>query len=75
MELIKMPIYLANLLNEIGYSAYLIHDITEDQEDISNIKMITIEKSFKIPFNLVFQFGFAVHKTFYDKYKQKKQKP
>lgn len=64
-------IYFAKILKEIGYTVYLIHDTPKDQEDINDIKMITIEKSFKIPFNLVVQFGFAVHKKFYDEYKQK----
>jgi hypothetical protein len=64
-------IYLANLLKETGYSVYLIHDLPDEIEDIKGIRTLTINKSYAIPFDLMVQFGFAVHKPFYDKWKSK----
>lgn len=64
-------IYLANLLNEIGYTVYLIHILDEDVDDVVGIKTISIQKAFNMPFHLVFQFGFAMHQVFMDKFKAK----
>lgn len=64
-------IYFANLLKEIGYSVYLIHDLEDEIEDIKGIKTLTINKSYVIPFDLMVQFGFAAHKPFYDKWKSR----
>jgi len=64
-------IYFANLLKEIGYSVYLIHDLKDEHDDIHGIKAVTIDKSFSIPFNLMVQFGFAIQLPLYERYKDK----
>jgi hypothetical protein len=65
-------IYLANLLNKIGYSVYLIHDSEDKIEEIAGIKSIKLERSFNIPFSLIIQLGFTVTSSFIKKWKNKK---
>lgn len=62
-------IYLANLLKEAGYNAYLIHNLDEDIEDINGINVITFKKAFLIPFALVFQLGLSMHLQLWNNFK------
>lgn len=65
-------IYLANLLKEVGYSVYLIHNSEDKIEEIAGIKSIKLKKSFNVPFSLIIQLGFIVTSSFIKKWKNKK---
>lgn len=64
-------IYIANLLKELGHNAYLIHLEDQKLQDIKGINAINLQDSFDIKFDLVIQFGFAMHQWIMDKYVSK----
>lgn len=64
-------IYIANMMKKIGNEVYLINNDTNDLEDIREIKVVTIQDSFNIKFDLLIQAGFAMHQWIMDKYVSK----
>lgn len=64
-------IYLANLLKEIGYDVYLVHNLEEETDDVVGIKTLTFKKAFNMHFDLVFQFGLAMHDAIMNMFKAK----
>lgn len=61
-------IYLANVLNKIGFDAYLIYQRNEGYdkvEDINGIKVMDFKEAFNIEFDLLIQLGISINsKTF-----------
>lgn len=64
-------IYFANLVKEIGYMPYLIHNIDQEVEDINGIKAINLKKSEHVPFHLVVQFSFIITAKMFSAFKIK----
>lgn len=61
-------IFVANLIKEIGYDVYLIHNKEESLEDFKGIKLVSIQESFSISFDMLIQLGFAMHQWIMNKY-------
>jgi len=66
-------IYLANLLKDIGYNVYLIHNLNENSNDIFGIKTLTLEKAYIVPFDLIITLGFAINSQQLKKFSLKKK--
>lgn len=66
-------IYLANVLNKIGYDTYLIYVKDKDAEpilDVNGIKVVTFTEALDMQFSVLVQLGITLSQTNFKKFKQ-----
>lgn len=70
-------IYLANVLNKLGYDTYLIYVKDKDAEainEINGIKVVTFIQAFKMSFSVLIQLGITISHINFEKFKTKNNK-
>jgi len=64
-------IYLAKLLKSIGYNTYLIGGINKKHNPIGDIKVISFDDAWKIPFHLIIKLGASCETVLFNRFKEK----
>jgi hypothetical protein len=67
-------IYLANLLNKLGYTTYLIYAKNPGSDpikEVRDIKVITFEDAFNVNFSIIIQLGITISQINFNKFKHK----